>query len=74
MFMRITRKPTRIGIIKITRKPTEGDAYTKLGLAVVVLILEGLHAVCYRHLSIMIIIAFLIVIIIIMIIIITILK
>ena len=29
----------------------EGDAYTKLGLAVVVLILEGLHAVCYRFLQ-----------------------
>ena len=28
--------------------PTEGDEYTKLGLAVIVLILEGLHAVCYR--------------------------
>ena len=27
----------------------EGDDYTKLGLAVVVLILEGLHAVCYRR-------------------------
>ena len=27
----------------------EGDNYTKLGLAVVVLILEGLHAVCYRR-------------------------
>ena len=29
----------------------EGDDYTKLGLSVLVLILEGLHAVCYRWLD-----------------------
>ena len=34
---------------QITVPLLEGDDYTKLGLAVVVLILEGLHAVCYRR-------------------------
>ena len=37
-------------VIQIMVISLEGDAYTKLGLAVVVLILEGLHAVCYRYL------------------------
>ena len=27
---------------------TEGDAYTKIGIAIIVQILEGLHALCYR--------------------------
>ena len=43
-------KLIRMMVIQIMVIPLEGDAYTKLGLAVVVLILEGLHAVCYRYL------------------------
>ena len=26
----------------------EGDEYTKIGIAIIIQILEGLHALCYR--------------------------
>ena len=29
----------------------EGDKYTKIGIAIIIQVLEGLHAICYRSVS-----------------------